>query len=87
MSKKATKNREGANQTEKALNDAVAAANHVLSGVLAAAVARTPATTGRSNIGKKKKDERKMEKRKTIRFNLYALPILTYCSFKETSIR
>jgi hypothetical protein len=55
LSEKVTEGQERTNQTKKALQDAVATANHVSVGVLAAAVVGTSRRTGGSNMGKKRR--------------------------------
>jgi len=62
LSEKVTKDQERTNQTKKALQYAVDAANHVLRGVLAVAVVGTSRRTGTSNMGKKRRMKEKWKR-------------------------
>jgi hypothetical protein len=55
LSEKVTEDQERTIQTKEALHDVVAAANHVLDRVLAAAAVVTSGRTGGSNMGKKRR--------------------------------
>ena len=81
LREKVTKDEERTNQTKKALQVAVATSNHVLGAVMVAVVVRTLERIGGSSMGQENDDERKIEKRKTIRVGLCTLPIFTYCPF------